>query len=297
MNPIFEKEPLCFESPEKSVWKYVFHFKNAIAEAVLYRYNSFNERTVLCISVSSGCSVGCQFCGTGSKFIRHLTLEEISEQVDYILNDKNICHLDVDKFQLMFMSMGEPFLNYENVKSAIIDLNDRYPFAELLISTITPRCEKELKDFLQLSYDINEIGLQFSIHESEEWKRNILIPYKNKLTLAEIRDYGVQWWKETGRRPYLNYCVKDENSTALDFLNLRNMFPPNVFCFTFSVICSKEETMKEAGYRNLENIRRFEKLFIDEGYDTRVFNPEAQDSIGGGCGQLFYVQKYMKERL
>jgi 23S rRNA (adenine2503-C2)-methyltransferase len=58
MNDLFEKEPICFESPEKNVWKYIFHFKVAIAEAVLYRYNSFEDRTVLCVSVSSGCSVG-----------------------------------------------------------------------------------------------------------------------------------------------------------------------------------------------------------------------------------------------
>src|ERR1035437_3839182 len=119
MNILFEKEPLVFEGTEKNVWKYVFHFHGAIAEAVLYRYNSFEERTVICISVQSGCPVGCRFCGTGSKFIRNLTIDEIVCQVFYILNDKNINFNNIKKFQIMFMSMGEPFLNYYNVGNAI----------------------------------------------------------------------------------------------------------------------------------------------------------------------------------
>ena len=63
-----------FEDPSGDVWKYVFHFKDAIAEAVLYRYGTFAERTVMCVSVQSGCPVGCVFCGTGKKFIRNFQL-------------------------------------------------------------------------------------------------------------------------------------------------------------------------------------------------------------------------------
>jgi 23S rRNA (adenine2503-C2)-methyltransferase len=79
-----------------------------------------------------------------------------------------------------------------------------------------------------------------------------------------------------------------------NFTKLRKLFPPNAFCFTFSVICSKDETMKDAGYRNLDKIREFESYFINIGYDTRIFDPAGQDSIGGGCGQLFYVQNFLK---
>lgn len=236
-------------------------------------------------------------CGTGAKFIRHLTADEIYEQVAYIINDKNIDTDNCKKFQIMTMSMGEPFLNYNYVVTALENLNTYYPNAQLLVSTMAPKNEVALEDFIQFSRIYKQVGLQFSIHMSNDGERNELIPYKNKLSLVEIRDYGVQWWHETGRKVYLNYCVNEENSTGMDFLNLRKLFPPNVFCFTFSVICSKDETMKDAGYRNLEQIRGFEKLFIEAGYNTRVFNPDGQDSIGGGCGQLFYVQEWMKNRL
>jgi 23S rRNA (adenine2503-C2)-methyltransferase len=69
-----------------------------------------------------------------------------------------------------------------------------------------------------------------------------------------------------------------------------------IFNFTFSVVCSANENMKEAGYKNLVSIRDFEQQFIDKGYNTRIFNPDGQDDIGGGCGQLWYVQQWMRER-
>lgn len=74
-----------------------------------------------------------------------------------------------------------------------------------------------------------------------------------------------------------------------------HLFSPVVFCFTFSVICSADENMKDAGFRELDTIRAFEQKFLAHGYNTRVFNPDGQDDIGGGCGQLWYVQRWMKE--
>ena len=64
-------------SSDGNVWKYIFEFDGAITEAVLYKYGSFEQRTVLCISVQSGCPVGCTFCGTGENFLRNLTAKEI----------------------------------------------------------------------------------------------------------------------------------------------------------------------------------------------------------------------------
>ena len=286
-----------FDSSNSDVFKYVFEFKNAVAEAVLYKYGSFKERTVLCVSVQSGCPVGCTFCGTGKKFIRNLTYNEIIHQVEYCLEDMEIsCKMDdCNKFQIMFMSMGEPMLNYEQTASAIAILNKKFPNAELLISTMGPKRPVEFNYLLNLSGFIDKIGLQFSIHEAFDGKRNILIPYKNKLTLREIRDYGVEWNKATGREVYLNYCIGEDNQSIVEMNRLMDLFPPNVFCFTFSVICSANETMKDAGYRNLDKINKIYELFLDNGYNVRVFDPAGQDDIGGGCGQLWYVQDWMNK--
>lgn len=287
-----------FDSSEGNVFKYVFTDDDFVAEAVLYRYEDFYKRTVICCSTMSGCPVGCKFCGTGNKFVRNLTAYEIVKQINYILQDQSIEDVDIrgERFQIMFMSMGEPFLNYEEVKVAITDLNWLYPHAELLVSTIAPSQPEAFADFIQLSKQIDKIGLQFSIHKSNDYDRDKLIPYKNKYNLFQIRDYGLLWWKETGRHPYLNYCIDGTNDHAADAIDLQRLFSPVVFNFTFSVVCSKNENMKEAGYKNLDAIRGFEELFLMEGYNTRIFDPAGQDDIGGGCGQLWYVQQWMKER-
>ena len=285
-----------FDSSEGNVFKYVFTKEDAVAEAVLYRYKSFYDRTVICCSTQSGCPVGCKFCGTGNKFIRNLTAEEIEMQIHNVLIDQHI--IDVDekgkRFQIMFMSMGEPFLNYSEIETAIIDLHGLYPNAELLISTIGPDEPEAFRRFLDLSKKVDKIGLQFSIHKSNDAARNKLIPYQHKYNLKEIRDYGILWWKETGRHPYLNYCIDGTNNNDEDINALQMLFSPMIFNFTFSVVCSKDENMKDAGFKNLQIIREFEAKFLRAGYNTRIFDPAGQDDIGGGCGQLWYVQQWMK---
>lgn len=285
-----------FESSEGNVWKYVFTKKDMVAESVLYRYEDFYKRTVICCSTMSGCPVGCKFCGTGNKFVRNLTADEIIEQINYILSDKNITDISEKgkRVQFMFMSMGEPLLNWTEVDKAIRILNKKYPSAELLISTIAPNESSNIIDMFETSKEIDKVGLQFSIHKSTDAQRDKLIPYVNKLTLEEIRDIGIIWWEKTHRHPYLNYCIDGTNNTAEDVKNLQQLFSPVVFNFTFSVVCSPNESMKEAGYNNLDAIRDFEQTFMQKGYNTRIFNPAGQDDIGGGCGQLWYVQEWMK---
>lgn len=283
-----------FASSEGNVWKYVFTNESAVAEAILYKYESFNKRTVICCSTMSGCPVGCTFCGTGKKFIKNLTAGEIVQQIESILEDKKIIPSQCDRFQIMFMSMGEPMLNWEETEKAIRILHDKYDNAELLLSTIGVDNDDVFSKIIQLSKEIKQVGLQFSIHEPCDSKRDLLIPFKNKMTLEKVRDAGIIWWKETNRKPYLNYCINGHNNTHDDSRKLMNLFSPVIFNFTFSVVCSANETLKDAGFNNLEIIEDFTRRFLNCGYNVRIFNPAGQDDIGGGCGQLWYVQEWMK---
>ena len=287
-----------FESSEGNVWKYVFTKPDMVAESVLYKYNDFYDRTVICCSVMSGCPVGCSFCGTGHKFIRNLTAGEIVDQIRTVLTDKGLID-DIDvkckKLQFMFMSMGEPMLNWEEVERAILWLNEEFPHAQLLLSTIGVDNDETFGKIIKLSKTVEKIGLQFSIHKSNDSDRNELIPFKNKMNLQKIRDAGIVWWKETGRHPFLNYCIDGTNNKTEDLINLTNLFSPVVFNFTFSVVCSSDETMKEASFRNLQVIRDFQDRFMLKGYNVRTFDPAGQDDIGGGCGQLWYVQRWLKD--
>ena len=286
-----------FTSSEGNVWKYVFTKEDMVAEAVLYKYNDFYDRTVICCSVMSGCPVGCKFCGTGAKFVRNLTADEIVTQIELVLKDKNLIE-DINekckKLQFMFMSMGEPMLNWDEVEKAIRILNKKFNNAQLLLSTIGCDNDEVFNKIIKLSKEIDKVGLQFSIHKSNDDDRNKLIPFYNKMNLKKIRDAGIIWWKETGRHPFLNYCVDGTNNTEQDFKNLTLLFSPVVFNFTFSVVCSSDENMKETSFRNLEVIKNFQNRFLEHGYNVRTFDPAGQDDIGGGCGQLWYVQNWLK---
>ena len=285
------------ESSEENVWKYIFTSEEIVLESVLYKYGSFDERTVICCSVQSGCKIGCTFCGTGKNFIGNITSDQIVQQVKDVLKDKGIEDINsrCERFQIMFMSMGEPMDNIDAVIEAIKILNKRYPNAELLLSTIGMEDDEAFNKIIRVSQAIDKVGLQFSIHETTDIARNLLIPFKKKYTLREIRDRGTAWSIATGRKVYLNYCVGEHNSIIEDAENLKQLFSPVVFNMTFSVICEADETMQETACQNLDTIRQFEKWFIADGYNTRIFDPAGQDDIGGGCGQLWFVQDFLNK--
>lgn len=291
-------EKQVFESSEENVWKYVFTDDQIVLESVLYKYGEFTDRTVICCSVQSGCKIGCTFCGTGKNFISNITAEQIVDQIQTVLRDKNIDReiYECEKFQIMFMSMGEPMDNIDEVIKAIKRLNKIFPHAQLLLSTIGMKNDLAFRQIIQVSKDIDKVGLQFSLHKSTDAERDVLIPFKKKYNLREIRDRGMAWERATGRKVYLNYCVDETNSEIADAANLMNLFSPISFNMTFSVICEADETMKDAACQNLSTIRRFENFFIEEGYNTRIFDPAGQDDIGGGCGQLWFVQDFLDKK-
>lgn len=291
-----------FRSSDKNVSKFVFEktkidgSKDIAVEAVLYKYNSYAERTVICCSTQCGCPVGCNFCGTGKFFIRNLTSEEIVEQVDTVLSTIDCKTSDIKKFQIMFMSMGEPFLNYHSLEQAIIVLHDKYPNAQLLVSTSVPdNIKKHFDDFVLLSIKIDKVGLQFSIHESSDSARSQLITSAH-ISLYHIGIMGEFWALATGRKPFFNYCVHEGNDRQEDVNNILKNFNPEVWECTLSVICEKDNTMQNAINEKLDIIKDFSQKMIDAGYSIRVFNPAGQDDIGGGCGQLWYFQEWLKRK-
>lgn len=287
---MFKYKIITGENPDVS--KYIFEKPDAITESVLYKYPTYEERTVLCCSTQSGCPVGCEFCGTGKKFIRNLSYSEIVEQVKTVFNDIQLDTNKCKRLQIMFMSMGEPMLNWMNTQRAIKILNGEYPNAELLLSTVGIKDYEVMRDLIKLSIERPKVGLQFSLHESTDFERNKLIPFKNKLSIRELRNFGIEWHKATNRPVFINYCVTANNSTMPDVDILMDLFPPNVFNFTFSVVCTSSPEQSKIDCSKEMQVMTQE--FIKEGYNVRQFNPAGQDDIGGGCGQLWYVQDWMK---
>lgn len=284
-------------SSDTNVKKYIFTSTDAVAETVLYKYPTYEERTVICCSTMSGCPVGCRFCGAGDHFVRNLTSEEIVEQVMYLLNHNNIRGRDIKKFQIMFMSMGEPLLNIKSLSAACGILHTFFPEAKLLVSTIGPTqyMSDQWTTFFGMSMTIPTIGLQFSIHESTDEKRNKLIPLPSKLSLRQISEMGKEWHQATGRRPFFNYCAHEDNSSPVDAQRLFDLFDPTIWECTISVVCERGESVACANKRQEQLASNFMNLMLEYGYNVRLFNPAGQDDIGGGCGQLWGTQQWMKD--
>lgn len=285
------------KSSDTRVKKIVFTSDSAVAEAVLYKYPEYKDRTVICCSVQSGCPVGCTFCGTGKQFIRNLTASEIIFQVKTCLKETKVDPSGIKKLQIMFMSMGEPFLNYDNLEAAIIDLNLKIPNAQLLVSTSAPyhQLYNHFTRFIQLSKDIDKVGIQFSVHESNDEARKKLIPTAT-MSLNAIAVAGEMWADRVGRRPFFNYCVHEINCHDENVQELLQHFDPQIWECTLSVICNSDETIHQSKVRQLDIIKLFSEKMLNVGYSLRVFDPAGQDDIGGGCGQLWATQKWLKDK-
>jgi 23S rRNA (adenine2503-C2)-methyltransferase len=281
------------QSSDENVMKFVFEDPKGVAEAVLYKYPTYEDRTVICCSTQSGCPVGCRFCGAGNYFVRSFKAEEIVFQVDHCLESQGIDAAAIKKFQIMVMSMGEPLLNFKELEKAFEILYAKYPQARLLISTIGPKIDYE--PVMAMCERIPTVGLQFSVHESTDELRNLLIPFDKKLNLKEISEVGEVFLARTGRKPYFNYCANTHNASAEDAQRIAETFNPDVFEATISVICESEESIAAANERQRELAAVFMARLNGFGFSTRMFDPAGQDDIGGGCGQLWFVQEWMRQ--
>lgn len=280
-----------------NVCKFVFTKPDVVVETVLYKYPTYEERTVICCSTQSGCPMGCRFCGAGDYFARNLTTEEIVSQVEYAILQTYVMPHNIKKLQIMFMSMGEPLLNLKNLIPALHMLSTLYPQAKLLISTSGPKISDDAWEALiDASILIPNVGLQFSVHETTNEARNELVPFKGKWTLEEMASMGADWYltMDDGRKPFFNYCAHDLNSSDEDVSRLVELFNPAIFNATVSVICERNEGMPASNDKQRSLASDFAAKLVAAGYDVRVFDPAGQDTIGGGCGQLWFVQEWMR---
>lgn len=124
--------------------------------------------------------------------------------------------------------------------------------------------------------------------------RRKLIPSAT-MDLIDIARTGIEWAMASGRRPFFNYCVHESNNTEEDVARLKELFNPRFWECTISVICERDESIVAANERQRQLANDFSGLMLQAGYNVRVFNPAGQDDIGGGCGQLWYVQSWMKD--
>ncbi|MCK9575530.1 MAG: radical SAM protein, partial [Clostridia bacterium] len=181
------------------------------------------------VSTMSGCPVRCKFCATGKlKKYRNLTADEMINQVKFIIeSNPGINPKDSFEFKINWTRMGEPFLNIKNVKEAIAKITELYPNVHHYVSTIG------IKD-ADYSWIKGNITLQISIHSFVEEKRNWLIPFKNKLTIAELGKIRT----ESNLKTTLNLTLVDESD--FDIAELVKHFNTEKFFIKLSPINPNE---------------------------------------------------------
>jgi len=210
-----------------------FYTKNAINgnTNILkdYSLGSRKERWMIGVSCMSGCPVRCKFCATGSiKKVRNLTWQEIVAQVEFIISENVTEDFNkAEEHKINYTRMGEPFLNIDNVRRAIEEIEKKYPNTHHYLSTIGIKGS----DF---SWIKDNITLQISLHSLNEDKRNWLIPYKNKMSIEELGQIRTK----SNLKTTINLTLVDE--ADFDIKLLKKYFDPEHFFIKISPVNPNE---------------------------------------------------------
>jgi len=244
------------------------------------------DRGTLCVSSQVGCQVNCDFCATGKLgFKRNLTLSEIIGQL-WIANrelspDKTSRHHVITN--VVFMGMGEPLLNFENVvKAAEIMLdNNAYGLSKFRVTVSTCGITPEI---LRLK-EVSKVSLAISLHASNDKLRNKLMPINKKYPIAELISAAKIYFKDEPKRAVtIEYImldgINDSVSHAHELAKLLrgayfkvNLIPGN-FISGSSYKSSAQST-----------IDAFRDVLLASGINTITRKSRGSD-IAAACGQL-----------
>ena len=250
-------------------------------ESVLMRHA--NNRNTVCVSSQVGCAVNCSFCATGKLGLtRNLTADEISYQVLYFMKK-----LEREEQQrvtnIVFMGMGEPFHNYEEVMAAVRTINDPKKLAigvrHITISTsgIVSQIERFMKEGMQ-------VNLAISLHAPTEEIRSSIMPINDTYSLESLIDILDEYTEKTKRRIFYEYIMLDgvndtsECAKELGKLLQGKLAHVNLIPFNPIGIDGMEATSEPT-------MRKFQKVLMDYGVPSTIRVTLGQD-IDGACGQL-----------
>ena len=257
--------------------KYLFDVLDGNAiETVLMRYHHGNS---ICVSSQIGCKMGCKFCAsTGIQFIRSLTSGEIVEQIIAVEQDTG------EKISnVVFMGIGEPFDNYDNVVNAIKIINNpkglNIGARHISISTsgIIPK-------IYQLAEENIQCTLSISLHATDNEKRSGMMPVNNTYPIEELIKACKEYINKTNRRISFEYALaKDNNDNLEDAKKLVNLLK-GMLCHVNLIPINKIENGKYDKSSN-ENIMRFRDYLNDHGIVATI-RRELGSDIDAACGQL-----------
>ena len=165
-------------------------------------------RTTACVSSQVGCSLDCKFCATSRlKRMRNLNADEIYDQVIAIDNESRLYH-DHPLSNIVFMGMGEPLMNYNNVIKAIdmITSNEGLGMSPKRITVSTSGIPKIIK---KMADDAVRFNLAVSLHSAIDEVRTHIMPFNKTFPLKDLREALEYWYQKTERRITYEYVVWD----------------------------------------------------------------------------------------
>lgn len=257
--------------------KYLFDVldENAI-ETVLMEYH---HGKTICVSSQIGCKIGCKFCAsTGIPFIRSLTAGEIVEQLIAVEQDTG------DRISnIVFMGIGEPLDNYDNVIKAIHIINHpkglNIGARHISVSTsgLVPRIYDLAKENIPCT-------LSISLHATNNEKRSSMMPVNNAYKIEELIQACKDYIKVTNRRISFEYALaKDNNDNLEDAKELVKLLK-GMLCHVNLIPINKIENGKYTKSTN-ENIIKFRDYLNDHGIVATI-RRELGSDIDAACGQL-----------
>ena len=257
--------------------KYLFDVLDGNAiESVLMEYKY--GKTV-CVSSQIGCKMGCKFCAsTGVKFSRSLTSGEIVEQLLAIERDE---HIKISN--LVFMGIGEPLDNYDNVVNAIHILNNQKGInmgaRHISISTsgLVPKIYKLADENLQCT-------LSISLHSANNEKRSKMMPINKTYNIQELMKACKYYISKTNKRISFEYALaKDNNDNLNDAKELIKLLK-GMLCHVNLIPINKIENGSYTKSSN-ENIIKF-RDYLNKCGIVATIRRELGTDISAACGQL-----------
>ena len=257
--------------------KYLFDVLDGNAiETVLM---SYHHGYSICVSSQIGCKMGCKFCAsTGINFIRSLTSGEIVEQILAVEQDTGIRISNV-----VFMGIGEPLDNYDNVINAIRIINNpkglNIGARHISISTsgLVPKIYKLAEENIPCT-------LSISLHATTNEKRSKMMPVNDAYPIEELIKACKDYIKKTNRRISFEYALaKDNNDNKEDAKELVHLLK-GMLCHVNLIPINKIENGSYTKSSN-ENIMKFRDYLNDHGIVATI-RRELGSDIDAACGQL-----------
>ena len=265
------------------------------------------KKWVLIVSSMFGCPIKCKMCDAGGDFGGKLTTEEILSQIHYMVDRRfPDGRVPVAKFKIQFARMGEPVMN-----PAVLDAMERLPSEfdapglNASLSTVAPKSNATADFFERLAemkdrlYSGGRFQLQFSIHTTDQRKRDELIPVK-KWSFEEIASYGERFCVpgKGDKKVTLNFAPAVDY--PIDASVIREHFDPSLFMIKLTplnpTVRSHEESMRSAiDPHDGDSSGRIVDMFREEGFDVVLSIGELEENkIGSNCGQ--FIQRALQAR-